>query len=115
MPKQDRGGAAARCVGATLCGGPRFARRASEGGSYHVRISLARAAMWYQSLGAFPTTDFDANDPAHRMTAPRTVTGKTCYGEVLRLAPLARLSKTESRWREPLLVVRGGDLPKWEG
>ncbi len=90
-------------------------RRAREGGSYHVRVSLSRAAMWYQSLGTFPSTEFDATDPEHRMTAPRSVTSKTCYGKVLRLAPLAKLSKTPSRWREPLLVVRGGDLPAWEG
>lgn len=38
-------------------------RRAKEGGSYHVRVSLARAAMWYQSLGVFPNTEFDAMPP----------------------------------------------------
>lgn len=26
-------------------------RRAKEGGSYHVRINLARCAMWFMSLG----------------------------------------------------------------
>ena len=41
-------------------------RRAKEGGSYHVRISLARAAMWYASLGRFPTTEFDAMRPTTR-------------------------------------------------
>ena len=47
-------------------------RRAKEGGSYHVRISLTRAAMWFMSLGSFPTTtDFDPNDPEHRMIDPR--------------------------------------------
>ena len=90
-------------------------RRAVEGGSYHVRISLSRAAMWYQSLGRFPTTEFDAMDPEHRMIRPETIKGKTAYGEVHRLAPLAKLSVTPSRWRDPLLVVRGGDLPVWEG
>ena len=72
-------------------------RRAREGGSYHVRVSLSRAAMWYQSLGTFPTTDFDATAPEHRMTAPETIKGQTCYGEVRRLAPLAKLSRTPSR------------------
>lgn len=90
-------------------------RRAREGGSYHVRVSLSRAAMWYQSLGRFPTTDFDATKPDHRMREPETVRAQTCYGEVHRLAPLAKLSKTPSRWRDPLLVVRGSDLPVWEG
>jgi crotonobetainyl-CoA:carnitine CoA-transferase CaiB-like acyl-CoA transferase len=88
-------------------------RRAREGGSYHVRVSLSRAAMWYQSLGRFATTEFDATDPDHRMIPPETVTAMTCYGEVQRLAPLVKLSRTPGRWREPLLVVRGGDKPVW--
>ena len=33
-------------------------RRATEGGSYHVHVNLARAAMWYASLGTFGSTDF---------------------------------------------------------
>ena len=57
-------------------------RRAHEGGSYHVRISLARAAMWFMSLGSFPTTDFDVTSPEHRMIPLRTIRAKTPYGEV---------------------------------
>lgn len=29
-------------------------RRAKEGGSYHVTVSLARNAMWYLTLGLIP-------------------------------------------------------------
>jgi crotonobetainyl-CoA:carnitine CoA-transferase CaiB-like acyl-CoA transferase len=90
-------------------------RRAREGGSYHVRISLARAAMWFASLGEFGNTEFDTNDPDHRMIEPRTITAKTPYGEITRLAPQAQLSRTPGRWREPLVAVRGGDLPVWQG
>jgi hypothetical protein len=35
------------------------------------------------------------------------------YGEVDRLAPQVQLSKTIGRWRDPLVAVRGGDLPVW--
>ena len=56
----------------------------------------------------------DAMVPDHRMIAPETIKGQTCYGEVRRLAPQVKLSKTPSRWRDPLLVVRGSDLPVWE-
>jgi crotonobetainyl-CoA:carnitine CoA-transferase CaiB-like acyl-CoA transferase len=90
-----------------------FRRRAREGGSYHVRVSLSRAAMWYQSLGQFASTDVDTSNPDHRMIPPESVTGMTCYGELSRLAPLAKLSRTPGRWRDPLLVVRGGDKPVW--
>lgn len=89
-------------------------RRATEGGSWHVSISLARAAMWYASLGMFPSKDVDTSDPEHQMVAPATVTGDTAYGRLTRLAPLARLSRTPGKFPDPLLVVRGADLPKWQ-
>ena len=93
---------------------PRLRRRAREGGSYHVRISLARAAMWFMSLGSFATTEFDPMAPEHRMIPLRTIRAQTPYGEVDRLAPQVKLWKTPGRWRDPLVAVRGGDLPVWE-
>jgi len=46
-------------------------RRAKEGGSYHVRVNLARAAMFFMSLGTF-----DKNAPApHRRATPNPVAG----------------------------------------
>lgn len=90
-------------------------RQAKEGGSWHVRVNLARAAMWFQSLGAFADIRFDATLPEHRMTPPETMKRQTPYGEVERLVPQVRLSKTPGRWRDPLVTVRGSDLPRWEG
>src|SRR4029077_8986610 len=47
-------------------------RRAKEGGSYHVRVNLARCAMWFMSLGKF-----DKNAPnAHRRAAPNPGSGQ---------------------------------------
>ena len=37
------------------------------------------------------------------------------YGEINRLAPMVQLSKTPSRWRDPLVTVRGSSRPVWEG
>ena len=72
--------------------------------------------MWYASLGSFPTTDgFDPMDPEHRMIDPETIKAKTCYGEIHRLAPQVKLSKTPGRWRDPLVVVRGASKPVWQG
>ena len=88
-------------------------RRAKEGGSYHVRVSLTRAAMWYQSLGTFDRTDF-VPGPEQIMVPPETIVRATPYGEIQRLAPLVKLSKTPGRWRDPLVAVRGGDKPVWE-
>ena len=90
-------------------------RRASEGGSYHVKVSLTRAAMWYSTLGTFENTEFDGNHPDHRMIAPETITGKTPYGEIHRLAPMVKLSKTPSQWKDPIAHIRGAAYPVWEG
>jgi len=61
-------------------------RRATEGGSYHVKLSLARSAMWVQELGFLdiahqghlPETD---NYPANR------VTFDSVYGMISNLKP----------------------------
>lgn len=90
-------------------------RQRKEGGSYHVRINLTRAAMWYASLGTFQSKDdFDPLDPDHRILEPDTITRKTCYGEIHRLGPQVKLSKTPGRWRDPLVTVRGSSRPEWE-
>jgi crotonobetainyl-CoA:carnitine CoA-transferase CaiB-like acyl-CoA transferase len=88
-------------------------RRARDGGSYHVRISLNRAAMWYASLGKFPDVSFDLSGPDNRMITPELLVVQTPYGEVRRLAPQVKLSKTPGRWRTPLLTVRGSDKVSW--
>ena len=88
-------------------------RRAREGGSYHVRVSLARAAMWYAGLGQFASKDFDANDPEHRMIEPDLLTAPTPYGLVQRLGPQVKLAKTPGSWRTPLVAVRGADTVNW--
>ena len=88
-------------------------RRAKEGGSYHVRVNLARCAMWFMSLGTF---DKDAPVPAgeqHQLLAPDTITAQTPYGELVRLAPPVQFSETKPYWRDPVLVVRGSSKPAW--
>jgi crotonobetainyl-CoA:carnitine CoA-transferase CaiB-like acyl-CoA transferase len=88
-------------------------RRAREGGSYHVRVNLARCAMWFMSLGTF---DKNAPIPAgeeHQLLAPDTITAQTPYGELLRLAPPVTFSETKPHWENPVLVVRGSSKPEW--
>ncbi len=88
-------------------------RRAREGGSYHVRVSLTRAAMWYASLGRFPDTKFDLSGPNNRMISPEILVADTPYGQVRRLGPQVKLSRTPGRWRTPLVAVRGSDAVAW--
>ena len=88
-------------------------RRAEDGGSYHVHVNLARAAMWYASLGVFETTDFVPGEE-NRMKGPDLFRFESPYGTVERLAPMAKLSRTPGRWQEPLLTVRGSERPVWK-
>ena len=48
------------------------------------------------------------------MTPPEIMKRATPYGEVERLVPQVRLSKTPGQWRDPLVAVRGSALPVWE-
>jgi crotonobetainyl-CoA:carnitine CoA-transferase CaiB-like acyl-CoA transferase len=89
-------------------------RRAREGGSYHVRVHLARCSTWFRSLGQFADGDYESRGPESRLIAPEVISGQTPYGTLERLAPLAKLSRTPIKWREPLIAVRGGDRPVFE-
>jgi len=87
-------------------------RRAKEGGSYHVRVNLARCAMWFNSLGTFET-DVPGTGEQNQLLAPDTITAQTPYGEYVRLAPPVQFTETKPYWRDPVLVVRGSSKPAW--
>ncbi|RIL06081.1 MAG: hypothetical protein DCC71_07995 [Proteobacteria bacterium] len=88
-----------------------LARRAREGGSWHVRVSLARTATWIQSLprvaaGAVPS----GLDPAR--LAPWWIELDTAWGRVARLGPVARMSETPPHWSLPPAPL-GTHAPRW--
>lgn len=61
-------------------------RRATEGGSYHVKMSLARTAMWVQSLGLLDKVDYsDCFEHDHYEASLRTF--QTTCGRVTELSP----------------------------
>ena len=66
------------------------------------------------NLGYFYKIKFDPMDSEHRMIEPETTKRHACYGEIHRLAPQVKLSKTSGRWREPLVVFRGSSKPTWQ-
>ena len=108
-------------------------KRAKEGGSYHVTVSLARCAMWYQSLGLVPEGErtFARNhyqqiwsmsekdlpkiepDLKSRLLEPAALVRDTSLGKVRRLAPAVTYSRTPARWNDPILVPRGCSAPEW--
>jgi len=89
-------------------------RRAKEGGSYHVRVNLARCAMWFMSLGKFEKNAPTPTGEQHQILAPDSITAQTPYGELIRLAPPVKFSETKPCWQDPLLVVRGSSQAEWK-
>lgn len=88
-----------------------LARRSREGGSYHVKVSLARTSMWVQSLGP---PDRGAADQADTVPDARFMERRSSpFGELEQLRPVAKLSRTPARWvlpPEPL----GASRPAWQ-
>jgi len=63
-------------------------KRAEEGGSYHVKLSLARSAMWVQALGYLDTTR-QAGIPSKDIYPAKLAHVRSVYGELSYLqAPL---------------------------
>ena len=88
-----------------------LARRAAEGGSWHVRVSLARTAMWIMSM---PRTAPDARPGGFDVAslAPWMIEMNSAWGKLTRLGPIARMSETPPRWDLPPVPL-GSDPPSW--
>ena len=82
-------------------------RRAIEGGSYHVKVSLTRSCMWVQDLGLIPLKDYQqmpkkdcyperfSTDPSEYTYLPKFITEPSPYGELVRLAPAVSFSNMQ--------------------
>jgi hypothetical protein len=86
-------------------------RRATEGGSYHVKVSLARSAMWVQELGALSSDDTEGQ-PERDVYPYRSVTAATAFGAVETLANPIRFS-TLALPANQRLVPFGSDPAQW--
>jgi len=88
-----------------------LARRTVEGGSWHVRVSLARTAMWIMSL---PRTAPDAKPGGFDAAsiAAWIIEMNTAWGPLTRLGPIARMSETPPRWELPPAPL-GSDPAEW--
>jgi crotonobetainyl-CoA:carnitine CoA-transferase CaiB-like acyl-CoA transferase len=85
-------------------------RRALEGGSWHVRVSLSRTAMWIMSLGRARAADAKGVDEA--AIAPWMIEIDSRWGRLSRLGPIARMSATPPEWTIPPVPL-GSDPPRW--
>jgi hypothetical protein len=89
-------------------------KQQTEGGSWHVTVSLTRNAMWYQTLGLVDPADAGCDDD-HTIGVPNAYDAETPMGHAHVLSPPVRFSHTPSRWRDPILVPRGSSRPEWSG
>jgi len=86
-------------------------RRAVEGGSYHVNVSLCQSAM-FLNRQAICAADKQIVALADDEIAMLQTCSETAYGSLRHLAPVARFSETPARWLLPTPVL-GGDTPEW--
>jgi crotonobetainyl-CoA:carnitine CoA-transferase CaiB-like acyl-CoA transferase len=86
-----------------------LAKRATEGGSWHVRASLCQTAMWIDRLGATcdPPAATGFGDPTDLMTQTDTP-----FGRLSHLAPAIRMSETPPRWDLPTVPL-GTHAAEW--
>jgi crotonobetainyl-CoA:carnitine CoA-transferase CaiB-like acyl-CoA transferase len=92
----------AAAIAATL------ARRAVEGGSWHINISLARMATWIQEFGLYP----EGTPEGPAIGAPRTRRMESAFGTLDYVAPALRYSETMSYFDKPPVPV-GASRPEW--
>ena len=88
-----------------------LARRAREGGSYHVRVSLCQSGMFIYRQGKVPY------DRANMDLTPTELDGlriesRPESGPIRHLGPVLKLSETPARWARPTPKL-GGDRAEW--
>ncbi|TCI11361.1 carnitine dehydratase [Dyella soli] len=90
-------------------------RRAVEGGSYKVVISLTRTVLWQLSLGIFDKEYAVAtagSTEEHRYVAPDTFVAETPLGTYQGITDQVVLSRTPEHFRT-VLAPRGSSRPEW--
>ncbi len=92
-------------------------RRAKEGGSYKVSVSLSQVASYMMSLGLNSKEDL-ANlenlGADHQIIKPNIQKGMTPFGEFVRAGSQVDKMKTPQFWDDPMLHVPGSELPEWD-
>ena len=92
-----------------------LARRAREGGSWLVRISLAQTGRWLVDRGEVPEAalkDVPKEITASRASTAGRSTSDTPVGRLRHLGPTVRLSETPPYWARPSVPL-GYNEPVW--
>jgi hypothetical protein len=91
-----------------------LARRAEQGGSWLVRISLAQVGKWMADLGEVPTASL-AHVPAEFGEAELdswSTVSQTPSGPLRHLKPVVQMSETQPFWVRPSVPL-GYHRPAW--
>ncbi|MPZ10890.1 MAG: CoA transferase [Kiloniellaceae bacterium] len=84
-------------------------RRAEAGGSWHVRVSLARTGRWLQSLGRVAGGLDCPDPPPGDEFFEETASG---FGKLKAIRHAAQLSGTPAHWARPAVPL-GSHPPRW--
>ena len=87
-------------------------RRALDGGSYLVRVSLAQTAHWFKGLGRV-TGDFSqCKIPTREQIKSLLTKTKTTFWDIEHMLPVLQMSETPPHWDRPSGPL-GIDQPEW--
>src|SRR5579863_4570795 len=87
------------------------ARQSREGGSWHVRVSLAQTGRWIWNLGRLPD-GLAAEDLKGEAVKPFSEAVPSGFGPLRSIRHAARLSKTPAFWARPAMPL-GSHAPQW--
>jgi hypothetical protein len=87
-------------------------KQQQQGGSWHVRVSLAQTAQWLRNMGRVNQnagSGFTVKTPDRK---PYLQTWASGFGELTGFAHSARLARTPAMWTRPSMPP-GSHLPEW--
>jgi crotonobetainyl-CoA:carnitine CoA-transferase CaiB-like acyl-CoA transferase len=87
-----------------------LARRVTEGGSWHARVSLAQTGQWIRSLGRIDGLGIP--DPGFDDVGDRLYEVDSGFGRLTAVRHAAVLSQTPAHWERPSVPV-GTHAPNW--
>ncbi len=79
-------------------------RRCTEGGSWHVRVSLAQVGKWLRQLGRIEQ-GFSCDDPGFDDVQDLLEEQDSGFGRLTAVRHAARLSETPARWTRPSMPL----------
>lgn len=87
-------------------------RRATAGGSYLVRLSLAQTAEWFKKLVRAGKEFSQCQIPTREQIKDLLTQTETAFGRLEHLLSVLKMSETPPHWDRPTVPL-GFDPPQW--